>query len=334
VCGNEAPGLLEVLRRQCEEKLQKETKEIAEKIEELQSKETRLQLAEEAYKTWNDKQQAVVEDLDRCRKQGAVLLEREIKEDDDLQALLNAEAGKIKNRLETLRKTIEEKQGRLSQIEEELEKIRAVDDILRLEDKKKIIEQIQQSAEYAELEDMRDRAAELVSDIESIREAISLLTNEEASDMLCAAEAAIDSYFHRLTSHPAVSAIKLKVDTDTRTQRNDYSITDEGGNDLTPFLSQGDLNALALAIFLGLAASSKDSGAFGFVLMDDPSQSLDSEHKKQLVKVLDEVAGQKQLVVSTMDGEFHSYLAEELTKAKKEYVFEAWTPDDGPTISP
>jgi ABC-type cobalamin transport system ATPase subunit len=94
-----------------------------------------------------------------------------------------------------------------------------------------------------------------------------------------------------------------------------------------------EAGALALAIFLGLAASNKDSGTFGFVLMDDPSQSLDSEHKKQLVRVLNEVASQKRLVLSTMDREFRDCLAAELTKAKTEYVFEAWTPEKGPTIT-
>ncbi|GAI61761.1 unnamed protein product, partial [marine sediment metagenome] len=38
-----------------------------------------------------------------------------------------------------------------------------------------------------------------------------------------------------------------------------------------PILSQGDLNSLALSIFLGLSKTSGDSHPLGFVLMDDPS---------------------------------------------------------------
>ncbi len=125
-----------------------------------------------------------------------------------------------------------------------------------------------------------------MDDLEAIHTAISEVTNADARDKVAAAQTAIDRYFRRLTNHPAVRAVKFAVNTKKQTQQNEYTISDQDGNDLGRILSQGDLNALALAIFLGLAASTKDSGTFGFVLMDDPSQSLDSEHKKRLVEVL------------------------------------------------
>jgi DNA repair exonuclease SbcCD ATPase subunit len=332
VCGHKAPGLLETLHQQWEGKLQAQTEKSEKTIKSLQTAETCLQIAADKYKNWNDKQKGVVEELERCFQQIKNLFTRNITAEDDPLALLNGEADKIKGRLERLEEAIKEKQRKLDQIELERGKVRIIDDILHLEEKKRIIEQIQQSAEYKELEELRDRAAELVDDLEAIREAIGAVANEEARDKLAAAQTSIDRYFRELTHHPAISAIKLKVDTATRTQGNDYAIKDQDGNDLTPILSQGDLNALALAFFLGLAASAKDSGTFGFILMDDPSQSLDSEHKKRLVQVLNEVADQKQLMISTMDRELRDYLVEGLTKMKTEYVFEAWTPEQGPTI--
>ncbi len=332
VCGNEAPDLLKKLHQLWEERLQAQSGEIDAKIKSLEKKAKKLQSAEEDYKGWNDKLEKVKEKLMDCRSEAGALLGCEIRAEDEPLPLLNAEVERIEGRLQKLSTAIQEKQTRLSDIEKDLDKVKVIHEILHLEDKKKILEQIQQSPEYEELEKLRDRAAELVDDLESIRAAISEVMNEEARDKLADAETAIDCYFRRLTKHPAVSAINLKVETDTRTQRNDYAITDQDDKDLTPILSQGDLNALALAIFLGLAAST-DSGAFGFVLMDDPSQSLDSEHKKQLVQVLNEVASQKQLVISTMDREFRDCLAAELTKTKTEYVFERWAPEEGPTIS-
>jgi wobble nucleotide-excising tRNase len=269
--------------------------------------------------------------LDRCCREIGDVLAKDITAEDDPLALLNDEVGKIERQLKKLAKAITEKQSHLGQIEEELEKVRIIGDIVQLEEKKQFSERLKLSPEYKELDACRDVAAEFVEDLESISEAISEVMNEEARDKLSTAEIAIDRYFRWLTHHPAVSAIKLEVD--TRTQRNDYAITDREGRDLSPILSQGDLNALALAIFLGLASSTSDSDTFGFVLMDDPSQSFDSEHKKQLVQVLNEVGRQKQLVISTMDQEFRDCLIAELTKTKTEYVFESWTPDDGPTIT-
>jgi DNA repair exonuclease SbcCD ATPase subunit len=333
LCSKEAMGLLEKLQREWDENLQAGAEEITNKIKELETEKKKLGDAAERYRGLNDNLEKVVQNLERCRQQTGELLGRVIAMEDDPLALLNLDTETIEDRLQRLSRAVQEKQARLSDIEGELKKIQIIYDILHLEQKKKIVEQIQQSPEYKELEEVRDRAAELVADLESIREAISSVTNEEARNMVAAARTTIDRYFRRLTDHPAVR-INLDVQTNARTQCNNYEITDQDGQDLTPILSQGDLNALALAIFLGLAASAKDSGAFGFVLMDDPSQSLDSEHKKALVQVLNEVARQKQLVVATMDREFRGYLAEGLTKAKTEYVFEAWTPEKGPTIIP
>src|SRR5262249_44133758 len=160
------------------------------------------------------------------------------------------------------------------------------------------------------------RVAELVGDLQGIREAVSAAANEDAQQKVAAAGEAIDRYFRSLAANPAVSGIKLTVTSDSRSGRNSYAITDQEGRDLTPVLSQGDLNALALAIFLGLAAAGTQTGNFGFILMDDPSQSLDAEHKKQLVQVLNDIAGRKTLVLATMDREFHEALRAGLTKGK------------------
>lgn len=333
VCGNDAPELLEKLHQLWKERLKAQSGEIDSKIKSLKSKAKKLQDATENYKEWNDKLERLMERLGDCRRKAGALLERQFGVDDEPLPLLNEEAARIEGRLQELSTAVDKKQARLSDIESELGKVKIIHEILHLEEKREIIGHIQRSLEYSKSEECLDAAAEFVEDLEAIRAAISAVMHEEARNKLDDAGKAIDRYFRRLTKHPAVSAIKLAVDTSKLTQRNDYTITDQDDKDLTPLLSQGDLNALALAIFLGLAASTKDSATFGFVLMDDPSQSLDSEHKRQLVQVLNEVVSQKQLVVSTMDQEFRDYLTTELTKTKTEYVFESWTPQDGPMIA-
>ena len=40
-----------------------------------------------------------------------------------------------------------------------------------------------------------------------------------------------------------------------------------------------------------------------FVILDDPSQSLDTEHKKSLVKVLGDVSLGSQVIIATQDSE-------------------------------
>ena len=81
-----------------------------------------------------------------------------------------------------------------------------------------------------------------------------------------------------------------------------------------------------------LACAGADSGGFGFVLLDDPSQSLSSGHKENLVKVLDRVAGSRKVVLATMDRELREDLAGGLTKPNAEYRFAPWTPGRGVTV--
>jgi len=41
----------------------------------------------------------------------------------------------------------------------------------------------------------------------------------------------------------------------------------------------------------------------GFLILDDPSQSLDREHKEALIGILNEISGEKQLIMATQDEE-------------------------------
>ena len=97
-------------------------------------------------------------------------------------------------------------------------------------------------------------------------------------------------------------------------------------------IRQGDLNALALSIFLGMASSPGLKASFGFLMLDDPSQSLGTAHKEGLTEILDQVLDHRMVIVSSMDAEFDSLLWSTLTKAKTRYVFSDWTPERGPKV--
>jgi DNA repair exonuclease SbcCD ATPase subunit len=288
-----------------------------------------LKAAAKKYNEANETEEELRTTLEEYRQDIGTLLGREVTPKDDALTLLSDEEKKITRRSKQLSGAVQQKQERLNDIEVELEKVRLVREVLQLEQKQTITKTLQESAEYQGLEAARDRLAEFVGDVQSIRDAIHAASQEEARGRIAAAERAIDAYFRRLTRHPAIYRIKLKVEADARSGRNTYTISDQDDKDLTPVLSQGDLNALALAIFLGLATSAGEAAPFGFLMLDDPSQSLGTEHKECFVQVLDEVAGSRRVLLATMDRELRDCLAEGLTKAKAEYVFDAWTPEDG-----
>jgi DNA repair exonuclease SbcCD ATPase subunit len=332
LCEGPAPHLLQSLRRQWEQVLQAQVARIEEEIRALEADLRALDAVAQKYKEWDGQLAGHADQLMEYRRRAGELLDQTLTDRDDPLVALKGELIRIQGREEQLVRAIEARQARLDEIAGQLEKVRLIREILQQEEKKRIIERIQESPEYQELEALRDRAAELVADVDSIKEAISAVSHDEARDKLAAAETIIDRYFRRLTRHPAVSRFRLALEVDSRTGRNSYSPTDQDGRDLTPVLSQGDLNALALAMFLGLACSAEGVGSFGFVLLDDPSQSLGLDPKEQLVAVLNEVAASKKLIVATMDREFRDCWRDGVGKTKTEYLFDGWTPADGPSI--
>ena len=64
-------------------------------------------------------------------------------------------------------------------------------------------------------------------------------------------------------------------------------------------MSQGELNSLALSLFLPRATLS--ASPFRFVVIDDPVQSMDPAKVDGLARVLDEVARERQVIVFTHD---------------------------------
>jgi hypothetical protein len=74
-----------------------------------------------------------------------VWLARPVSEKDDVVALLNAELARVASSLERLEGAGQAEQARLDDIGAELEKGRLVREILQLEEKERILEQIQAS---------------------------------------------------------------------------------------------------------------------------------------------------------------------------------------------
>jgi DNA repair exonuclease SbcCD ATPase subunit len=333
VCDGPAPDLLSTLRRQWEDSLQAQVQQTTERLESLGSRLSELEKVSGRYQSWDERRVKLLGQQNELGQQLAERLGRPRADNQDLSALLNAELGRIDSRLKQLADGVRQKQVRLDKVSEELTRIRSIREILQLEQKKKSLEGIRQSREYQEVQALLDRATQAVADIESIKSAISTVANQEGKTRLAAAACGIDHYFRMLTRHPAVTKIRLDLSTDGRTGRNVYDLTDQDGNDLTPLLSQGDLNALALAVFLGLACSGEGAAKFGFIVMDDPSQSLGCEHKERLIAALNEVTASKQLLLATMDRELRDTWREALNSTKAEYWFEFWTPEHGPTIT-
>ena len=76
-------------------------------------------------------------------------------------------------------------------------------------------------------------------------------------------------------------------------------LVDGASSDARGVMSQGELNSLALSLFLPRALL--DESPFGFVVIDDPVQAMDPSKVDGLARVLESAAEKRQVIVFTHD---------------------------------
>ena len=332
LCGSEAPDLLAHLETEWEERISKEVEQLDEQRKAGHSELERVTSLAEELRRLEMRLEADRSAAERRAQEISEALGREIGKEEDPGALANARLTAIASELECIRGAIEEKRPKIRAVYDELAKLRTIDEIVRYERKRAVVERIWETREFADLTALREQAAQLVEDVRAIRDSIAAASREEAQSRIAAAGAALDRYFCRLANHPGIPGLVMEVVEDTRSRLNSYSFKSKDGTDPMPILSQGDLNCLALSLFLGLAEATGETQPFAFVMLDDPTQSLGSETKRQLVSVLEDVGAQRKLIISTPDTEFKELLMANITRRKVMYNFVDWTEQAGPKI--
>jgi predicted ATPase len=194
-----------------------------------------------------------------------------------------------------------------------------------------LLTSIKDSAAYKELKNLSEDAGQLKLDCQAIVEAIVSTRDEESREIVEASKSKVRDYFALIAENPGIDALEMAME--TKWGSENYSFQDSGGENVVPILSLGDLNALALAIFAGLGEVNRNALALSTIVFDDPSQSMGSHHKKKLAELVDKLAQNRQVIVSTMDKEFFEALEHNITKRKKCITLEGWDPETGPRIS-
>lgn len=125
------------------------------------------------------------------------------------------------------------------------------------------------------------------------------VADEVREDRLAPFAAQISALWEQLRQESNVSLAGVRLaGTNTRRQV-DLDLRVDGEQGSRSVLSQGELAALGLAVFLPRSAA-QDS-PFRFVIVDDPVQSLDPSKVDGLARVLHALAAERQVVVFTHD---------------------------------
>ena len=331
VCEKETPNLLHTLEKEWDSKYQMQLEKLNSEIEEFEKQE---KILSELIEKFEELSENLVESKEKIKekiKEIGDYLEIEITEKDDTSIILQKALKTIEEKLKDIKNSIEDKNDQLEKIWAKIESLKEIVDILKEIEKNKLIETIQSSKEYTELEKLREDFSIFSNNIETVKDAFKEASNSEAKRKVSVAGERINNYFNKIANNPAVSKLNFSVEVDNK-GCNSYEFNDQDGNDLIPILSQGDLNAMALSIFLGMAYSGEIDQPLGFLILDDPSQSLGSEHKQNLAQALDDVANERRIILSSMDKEFREEALSKISKNKTIYNFIDWLPNTGPVI--
>jgi len=333
LCGKKVPGLIEHLQKEWEEIIKTKVEELNKQQRDLNKKKSDLERLNKEYIRLVEDAQREKEGLKKAINNISGFLRKEFSEKDDPAAILSVEIKNIDLRLKEIEDAIKSKRATIDGILERLDMIKLLYEILLLKNKLEQINQIQSTDTYQTQEKIRTDVSNLIRDVEKLGKIIKSCMLREAEQRIDLTRSSIDYYFRKITCNSAFQTLGIKVEEDKKTGGNLYIFEDQDGKRPIPILSQGDLNSLALSIFLGLAKTSEDSHPLGFIVMDDPSQSLDSQEKSRLVEIINEIGDIKSIIVSTMDSELQQLLKNGITKVKSIYKFSDWALTSGPKIS-
>jgi len=330
-CGSRTNDQQAYLRRRVETLLSTEGKDIQ---DELKDTERLGKEAEETLREFEGKQrrlEAAIETMANTEKEVAQNLLITWKENEDpLQVL--------KKRLDVAKRDAAKVENELKKAADDLRCIEAECDCLKdlamiwdNHELSKRLSSIKDGPAYKDLKSLCEEAGHLKLDCQAIVDAIISARDEESHDIVEASKSKVREYFGALADNPGIDALEMTME--TKWGSENYSFCDSTGENVIPILSLGDLNSLALSIFAGLGEVNRDALMFQTIVFDDPSQSMGSHHKKKLAELINTLAQNRQVIVSTMDKEFFEALDSGTTARKKCVIFEGWDPELGPRIS-
>ena len=271
---------------------------------------------------------AVEKELRERRREIGRLVSHELAVEDDPEVVATRKLSEIEGKIEEAGRVIEEYEKKIWEIEEALREAVIIWDMLEARRRIEAISKVTGSPEWKSMEDVRARLIAELEALDKARKAVDAVMQELAEERLNSAGELVRQYYGILVERPDFESIAIDP-----ADHEIYAVSGDQKEKIITFFNQGDMNCAALGIFLALGASGMRGTGAGFLILDDPSQSLDSTQKSRLAALIDLVAGERQVVIATMDGELLQALMKEVGKTKSLYCFGEWDPVTGPSIA-
>lgn len=254
--------------------------------------------------------------------------------------VLEKERERLHKHLERLSKVHERREAALQAIDDQVDRLRGLHKFLKTEAKFETLSE--KKADEAEEDDPLQKELQGLLGLQDSLQAISTAITEVAKGLATTAvegsRESIAAYYRRLCNHPYFDGLRIQTEEKNirGALRNTYTIstvaTRDGKESLASSrLSTGQMNCVALSIYLAL--TNVLTHRLGFIILDDPSQNLDADHKVALARLLKELQTSTQLLIATQDTEMQEILQREFPAPDSTHYQLNWHPTNGTSLA-
>lgn len=263
----------------------------------------------------------------------SVLAEREIKSG-EIDSFLSIHLGTIKKKIEESGNAFSTKNSHIENAETEVDRIQIINNVLQKRGDYAAVEtrSKEESVESKGLSQAIMEIEKFKENLDVIVQSLNEIQNSSAIESISQAKKKMTFLYDRIMAHPYWNQLDISVTSKNvqGIQKNTYLIKARSAEEardtyVSSRFSAGQLNCVALAIFLSLSEISQHK--IGFIMLDDPSQSLDEEHINELSEVLSEFSENRQVIISTQEGKLYGDLKSAFgnNRAFNEIKFLPWT---------
>ena len=242
---------------------------------------------------------------------------------------LRSEASRIDEKRTELRR-------KMTDISNRIELLKKIYDVLTIEDQIRNLEKVipELVNRQKKLEKAENNLKWLLNGLTLIRGCIDEVRRRFSETILEKIQDEINKFYSKICGHPYYDS--LKITSQLRRGRTTYYFTAYNSKEGTKThvrtrFSQAQINETALSVFLALATTATTTSKLGLLILDDPTQSMDNQHKRNLAETLNQLAklfAEKGIIIhiATADTEFQKHLKEHLDPNLVKTLKLKWTP--------
>ena len=334
--------LIKKLKSEIQDAQQKEIKKIDVSIKELKAKKSKNEDAIEELEKINNKKEVLLKSNKEVLNNISKLLEQKYTDEKDLILKMENEVKKLDDDIDKSQKIYQQREKEFQNVDEEIEKLKAIYKVLKKKEEFDDIKVIspEENQEIGTLQVGIDKLRLFEKQLNDIIESMTNIQIDLATEMIEKSSKDIKNIYTILCNHPYFDNLQIKVIPRNVKGyvKNSYIIKAFNSSEnketiVSTRFSTGQINCVALSIYLALSKVLPHK--LGFLILDDPSQNLDLNHKGALCSIFKEMKGDCQIIIATQDDEFQKMLTSKVSTGNDRiiYNFDKWDKRKGPIIT-